>query len=62
MDGETGSEPQDLRTLEGLVPGGQKGCPGEVGEREMEKNTGEFVVSMCAFQHVRFYRRCWSKL
>ena len=60
MDGETGSEPQDLRTLERLVAGGQKRRSGGVGETD-GKTTGEFVVGMCAFQRA-FCGRCWSKI
>lgn len=40
MDGDTGSELQELRRLEGLVAGGLKLCSVGMGERETEKNTG----------------------
>ena len=47
MDGETGSEPQDLRTLEGLVAGGQKRCSGGVGERDGEECRGVCGQYVC---------------
>lgn len=47
VDGETGSEPQDLRTLERLVAGGQKRRSGGVGETDGEDYRGVCGQYVC---------------
>ena len=47
MDGETGSEPQDLRTLEGLVAGGQRMPRGGGREGDGEEYRGVCGQYVC---------------